>query len=280
MSAESSALPFRRAVGDALRPYAATLNARLQTALQYRVAAWAGVVTQVFWGLMRIMLFAAFYRSSAASQPMTFPQIVDYVWLGQALLGLQPWYVDGEIQALIRSGDMAFELLRPVDLYTYWYCRDLARRTGAVLLRAVPQVIIAALFFGFHAPASWEAGLAFALTLVGAFLLTGSIATLATIAMLFTLAGDGVRQFLGTVGMMFSGLIVPLAFLPPWVERLSLGSPFAGINDVPFRFYVGMLELSDLPLYLGLQIGWTLAFVVAGRLLLGYAQRRIVVQGG
>ncbi|MHB0858305.1 MAG: ABC transporter permease [Anaerolineae bacterium] len=280
MKPHASALPGAQSLRGLLRPYIATLNARLQTALQYRVAAWAGVVTQVFWGLMRIMLFAAFYRSGAAEQPMSYAQIVTYVWLGQALLGLQPWYIDGEIQTLIRSGDMAIELLRPVDLYTYWYCRDLARRIGAVLLRAVPQVFVAALFFDMAAPSSWESALAFAITLVGAFLLTGSIATLATIAMLYTLSGDGVRQFLGTVGMVLSGLIIPLAFLPPWMERLSLVAPFAGINDVPFRFYVGMLGLSDLPLYLGLQVVWTLVFVAAGRMLLARAQRRIVVQGG
>jgi hypothetical protein len=29
---------------------------------------------------------------------MSLPQIVAYVWLGQALLGLLPWNVDAELQ--------------------------------------------------------------------------------------------------------------------------------------------------------------------------------------
>jgi hypothetical protein len=68
--------------------------------LQYRAAAVAGFGTQVFWGLMRIMIFEAFYRSSSADQPMTFPQVVTYVWLGQAMLAMFPWNVDADIPRL------------------------------------------------------------------------------------------------------------------------------------------------------------------------------------
>ncbi len=51
--------------------YCAILSARFRMLLQYRAAAFAGFVTQLFWGLIRVMIFSAFYRSSNAPQPMT-----------------------------------------------------------------------------------------------------------------------------------------------------------------------------------------------------------------
>ena len=43
-----------------MRAYWAIFSARFRALLQYRAAAAAGCVTQVFWGLIRVMIFAGF----------------------------------------------------------------------------------------------------------------------------------------------------------------------------------------------------------------------------
>ena len=50
-----------------IRPYAAILGARFRMLLQYRAAAIAGLWTQIFFGLILIMIYEAFYRSSSAT---------------------------------------------------------------------------------------------------------------------------------------------------------------------------------------------------------------------
>jgi ABC-2 type transport system permease protein len=61
-----------------MRPYIAVLTARIRMLLQYRTAALAGLSTQFFWGLIKVMTFEAFYRSTTAPQPMSFDQVVSY----------------------------------------------------------------------------------------------------------------------------------------------------------------------------------------------------------
>ena len=109
-----------------MRPYFAILSARFRTLLQYRVAALAGIGTQLFWGLIRVMIFDAFYRSTTAPQPMTYAEVVTYIWLGQAMLRFLPWDVEGDARQMMRTGGVAYELLRPLDLYALWFCRSLA----------------------------------------------------------------------------------------------------------------------------------------------------------
>src|SRR5262249_4166986 len=75
----------------ALRPYRAVLSARFRMLLQSRGAAVGGLFTQVFFGLVIRGVYEAFYRSTTRPQPMTFGQLVGYVWLGQALLAMLPW---------------------------------------------------------------------------------------------------------------------------------------------------------------------------------------------
>ena len=105
---------------------------------------------------------------------MTFAEIVSYVWLGQALLAMLPWNADAEIRAMIRSGAVAYELCRPIDLYSLWFVRALAWRTAPTILRAVPMCLIAAVIlpliglgeWRLASPPSIASAAAFAATLV------------------------------------------------------------------------------------------------------------------
>ena len=100
-----------------IRPYLTVFRMRFVLMLQYRAAAVAGFGTQCWWGFIKVMVFAAFFRSSSAHQPMSFPQAVTYVWLGQAFLALLPWLSDPDIAQMVASGNVAYERLRPLDTY-------------------------------------------------------------------------------------------------------------------------------------------------------------------
>ncbi len=110
-----------------MRPYLAILSARFRLLLHYRAAALAGLGTQLFFGAVLVAVMRAFYRESDTVQPMNLGHVVSYLWLGQAFFSLLPWRGDPEITALVRSGGVAYELLRPVQLYTLWLARAVAR---------------------------------------------------------------------------------------------------------------------------------------------------------
>lgn len=260
--------------------YWALFQARLRMGLQYRAAALAGFGTQLFWGLIRLMIFDAFFRSSAATQPISYAQTVDYLWLTQALLWLLPMRLDADIQQAIHSGAVAYELTRPVDLYWFWFFRSWAQRTAALLLRAWPLYLLALAFFGLRLPPSWGAAGAFALSLLVASALGCALATLMTISLMWTVSGDGVNRLLSTLAYVFSGTVVPLPFYPDWALRLIHWMPFGALMDTPFRLYSGHIPLAGALGAIGIQVAWTAALVLGGRWLLARGTRRLVVQGG
>ncbi|OGO05627.1 MAG: ABC transporter permease [Chloroflexi bacterium RBG_13_56_8] len=263
-----------------LKAQRAIFSAAFRTNLQYRVAALAGIGTQLFWGFIRVMIFEAFYRSTSTPQPISYPQVVTYVWLSQATLLLLPMRANPEIQAMIRSGTVAYELLRPVDLYALWYSRSLASRTAPVLLRAAPIFLVAGLFLGLQAPPSLASAAAWALSIVAAMLLSAAFTTLVTISLLWTVSGEGMSHLLIALSSILSGIIVPLPFFPDWTQAILNFLPFRGLMDIPFRLYVGYVSPSEVFSLVAHQLAWTLVLVFLGRWLLGRATRRLVVQGG
>jgi ABC-2 type transport system permease protein len=260
--------------------YQAIVSARFRTLLQYRAAAFAGFFTQLFWGLIRMMIFEAFYRSTTAPQPLTYPQIVTYVWLGQALLGLLPWNTDPDVRAMIRDGAVVYEMLRPLDLYVLWYSRAMAQRTAPTVLRALPMFVVAGLFFGLQAPPSPASGLAWIVVMAGTLLLNCAWATLITISLLWTVSGEGISRAAPPLVYMLSGMLVPLAFFPGWAQGLLRFLPFRDMVDVPFRVYMGDIPPTQLGSILLHEMAWTVGLVLLGRGLLARGTRRLVVQGG
>lgn len=260
--------------------YFAIFSARFVTLLQYRSAAVAGLLTQGFFGFVRVMIFTAFYASTTAPQPMALPDVITYLWLSQAFLMMLPWRPDAEVEQLVRSGNVAYELLRPLDLYTLWFARAIALRTAPVLLRCVPFLILAAAFLDMGPPRSLASAAAFCVSMIATALLSGALTTLLSISLLITLSGRGVHMLTISVVNLFSGVIVPLPLLPTWIQPLVAFLPFRGLLDTPFRLYLGHLPPSSVFMAVGHQLAWTVALVLLGRWLLGRIMHRIVVQGG
>jgi ABC-2 type transport system permease protein len=256
--------------------------------LQYRAAALAGLWTQIFFGVVLLMIYEGFYGSTTARQPMAFADVVSYVWLGQALLAMLPWNADAELRAMVRSGAVAYELCRPIDLYSLWYARALAWRTAPTILRAVPMCVIAAVLlpliglgeWRLATPPSTASALAFAATLVCTLLLGCALTTLINVSLLWTISGEGAVILLTTLVTFLSGMIVPLPLFPDWAQPIVRALPFAGLVDLPFRVFTGHIPPAGAVSVLQHQILWTLTLVLLGRWLLSHGIRRVVVQGG
>jgi ABC-2 type transport system permease protein len=271
-----------------LRPYLAIVSARFRMLLQYRAAALGGLWTQIFFGVVLLGIYEAFYRSTTREQPMTFPEIVSYVWLGQALLAMLPWNADAEVRAMVRSGAVAYELCRPIDLYSLWYARALAWRTAPTVLRAVPLCLFASIglpLIGLDewrlaAPPTFASALAFSATLVCTLLLGCALTTLLNVSLLWTVSGEGAVVLMTTLVTSLSGMMVPLPLFPEWAQPIVLALPFAGLVDLPFRLFTGHIPPRAAISVIQHQLLWTAALVLFGRWLLSRGLRRVAVQGG
>ncbi len=93
---------------------------------------------------MEILAFHAFYQADPSAFPMTFQQTVSYVWLQQAFLSLfMLWFFEAEIFNTITTGSIAYELVRPMNLYNRWFCQSAANRLAKAVLRCGPIFVIA-----------------------------------------------------------------------------------------------------------------------------------------
>jgi ABC-2 type transport system permease protein len=233
---------------------------------------------------MTMLSFAAFYRANPGAFPMTFGQTVTYLWLQQGLLAIfYVWFWDGDIASSIESGAIAYELVRPVDLYNRWACQIAANRLASVLLRGAPLFAVA-----FLLPAPYRMALPVNMTQAALFVLSSALAfgvviaisLLIYISLFYTISPLGVRVIVATLSEFLSGAVVPLPFFPEPVRRVAELTPFAALQNVPLRIYAGDLTGADMTRGVALQIFWLVTLWVIGRIAMRRALRKVIVQGG
>lgn len=267
-----------------MKSYFSYFKLRFITNLQYRAAAWAGIATQIFFGFVYIMVYIAFYESGSKELPMQLDQLITYLWLNQALFTLiYMFYKDPELFNLVKTGNIAYELIRPKNLYFMWYFKIIGQRLAMVLLRFIPFIIFLVLLpepYRISLPASIPGFLMFLLTLAVGSLLMTAIITLYPIIAMRTLNEKGIVGVIIAIADILSGGVVPLPFFPKFLQAISRLLPFQYISDLPFRLYVGNISPTAGLQGLVIQLVWIVILVTFGYIFMQKNLQKVVVQGG
>ena len=267
-----------------MKKYLSFFRIRFIAGLQYRAAAWAGIATQFAWGGMTILMFWAFYRNGENAFPMTFPELSSYIWMQQAFLAMfMAWFFDNEIFESITSGNIAYELCRPCDIYAMWFTKNMAIRLSRMMLRCLPILLVAAFLpapFNITLPPDWLSGILFLISVILGFLVLISFSMLIYISAFYTISPMGIRILATSVTEFFAGAIIPIPFFPEAVQPIMYALPFASMQNTPFLIYTGHIGGIEALKSIALQIVWFAAMLSVGRLLMRRSLRKVLVQGG
>lgn len=266
------------------RAYLALFRQQLLSKLEFRVSLWSKLSTNVFWAYVRSAIILAFYRYGSGSTELSLSQAVSMVWLQQIALNLLPGFgMDFTVWNKITSGDVGYDLLRPLDIYGHWYANALAIKLAPFLLAVVPVSLFALLTpgdLGLHLHVSPLSFLAGVLTLSTGLLLSCAMICLCYAACMDTRIGPAPANVLMTVSQILAGSLLPLQLWPDFLQPLLSLQPFAGMLDMPLRFFVGSASLAQLPRVLLLQLVWGVILWQLGRRWIDRNLRHLILQGG
>jgi len=265
----------------------AIFRIQLAESLQYRAAALSGALTSLFWGAVLITCYRVFFlRGSQAAfdgSGMTLEMTVSYLWLSQAFFALMNVSPDVNILSRIGSGDIGVELLRPFSLYSFWFAKNLASTMGKQWLRAAVSIGVGLLLpyaYRLQLPASWGGFAMFLVSLVFSLLECSAFAMILAGLQMNIAIGSGPSAIVSTLAGLFAGAILPLRLWPQSLQKFLAFQPFAGLGDVPMQCYIGSLSPAEALPRLGLQLFWTVVFILLGSRLMKRRLRGIVIQGG
>jgi ABC-2 type transport system permease protein len=248
----------------------------------YRAANVAGLITNVFFGFLRasvlVALFAA--RGEPEVSGYSLRDAITYTGLTQALIvwvALWGWW---DLIRAIKTGDIASDLQRPVQLFWYWCAQDAGRALSQFATRSLPIMLIYAVLFRIALPHSADQWLGFGLSMLLAWLCSFAWRFLYSLAGFWTTDAIGVGRAASFLVTFMSGFLMPVAFFPPWAQTLMRLTPFPSFVNTPTEIFVNVATGPRMLELLAAQAFWAAAMIAIAHLVLAAGVRRLTMQGG
>ncbi|MER6144644.1 ABC-2 family transporter protein [Streptomyces sparsogenes] len=266
-----------------MRLYAAVTMSGFRRYATYRVATAAGIFTNTVFGCIVAYTYMALWDQRPHLGGYDLSQALTFVWIGQALLAAVALLGGGfqeELQERIRSGDIAVDLYRPVDLQLWWLAGDLGRALFQLLGRGIAPMVLGSLVFELTLPRSALTWVWFLLSVALAVCVGFAVRYLVALSAFWLLDASGISMMSGLLCLFFSGMILPLNVFPGELGEVARTLPWAAMLQVPADVFLGEHRGLGLVRALAFQAGWAAVLLAAGRALQSVATRKVVVQGG
>jgi ABC-2 type transport system permease protein len=246
--------------------------------LAYRASFVFGYFGVFFQVTAMFALWRALLANGSGMEGFTWDQMKAYLLVVFVTTSLVSVFGDFSMANRIRDGMVAVDLTRPMD-YQYARFAEMLGRTVIELAVALSIAAILGAATGAASPTPVGAVL-FTLSLVVVVPLKFIVVYLSSLLCFWTQSYLGVLWARTALVSLLSGALVPLVFLPGWLQALAVVLPFVGMTATPAGLYLGRLTGSEALVALAAQIGWTIALWWLARLAFARAVRQVTVHGG
>lgn len=248
--------------------------------LTYRVAILAGMVTNLFFGLLRVALLMALYQGRGEVNSLDVSEAITFIALSQSLIAFLEVFGSFGLMDTVYTGSIGSDLIKPLNLFTLWLGRDFGRSLVNLIGRGALFALGFMLFYPLKLPPRLESWLALPSALILGWLTSFAWRFLVNLVAFWSPDGRAIGRGLFALSQFFSGFIIPLRILPDWFSRLAHYTPFPAMLNTPIEIYLGVIGGQEIIIALLYQVLWFGLLVLAGQGIYRLGIKRLVVQGG
>ncbi|OXM87703.1 ABC transporter permease [Paenibacillus rigui] len=268
---------------NAIQRMAGMSGIAVRQRLHFRFDFMMTLLSTLMFSVMYYMLWKAIY-SNSVSMALPWQQLITYVMIGQAINFARwspaeraPTY---ETAARVRSGDIALDLIRPIDFQVQRFLEAAGFFVVEMLWVNLPAMFLLIFVLGISPPADLAAAFGFALSLMIGFLVAFSLNSIVMMISFLTTNTFGVQLIKRAIVDIFAGTLIPFEFFPVWLKALVQYLPFQSMAYIPLSIYTGKLTGSAMVQALLEQCVWAVIMIVISRVLWMRAAKRLSINGG
>ena len=263
--------------------YSAFIRNAFLAMLAYRLRYYTGIVTYLLFVSVHYFIWCAVFADlppGSTIHGFSMPEMVTYVAVGWIARSLYFSNIDDEIDDLVRSGQIAIYLLRPVSFHAMMLSQAAGESLFRLCFFSLPIGIVILMAFPVAPPATASAMALFLLATAASFVIFAEINFLVGLLAFATKSTQGVMRAKYYLVQLLSGLLLPLTFFPHWAQSVLNTLPFKAITYVPLTLYLGKVPNGEVVQLLCEQLLWCVAFVGLSEHFWSRATASLTLQGG
>lgn len=263
-----------------MRLYFELAKKSFQRQVAYRGATLAGFATNLFFGALRASVLVAVFGAQSSLAGYSLRDAFTYTGFTQAMIAATALWGWFDMIRSIKSGEVASDLSRPFDYYAFWLAQDIGRSLYQLIARGVTIMLAFGLMFGISLPQTVGHWLLAAASVACALLLSFAWRFLISSTAFWLTDAIGFARMAYFMMTFPSGFMVPLAFMPDWLQAVCRATPFPSFVDTPVTVFLGHARGADALNLIAVQTIWLAVLAVLGRFAAEVGRRKLTIQGG
>jgi ABC-2 type transport system permease protein len=181
--------------------------------------------------------------------------------------------------ANVREGQVAMDLLKPVNLQAIYFGQSLGRTLFRLVFATGPLLVAFAIFAQLQVP-----GIAllvpFGVSIFLGYLINFTLDYMIGLTAFFLEYNNGVRMGVRMVMNLAGGMVIPLDYLPHSVAGFFHKLPTQFMFFQPMQIFLGRRSISESWLSVAMGSAWVLALLCIAQFVQWRGMRRLSISGG
>lgn len=263
-----------------MKAYLFAAKLKIQTALAYRFDMLSTIFVQCIVMFAISYFWIAAYGGADSVLDVSKKSMLTYTTISILMGNLLTMNVQNRIIDNIRTGNMALDMLKPVNMYGIYLAEDIGELVISLFQKVLPLLLISTFMFGLPSPVSAEGFILFLPSFVLAYLINWLLAALLGLWAFQTISMGPMKAVKSYIIKLLSGSIIPLWFFPCELQVVLELLPFVSIYQLPLGIYIGKYTVQEAMLRMGLQLFWVLVLFTAFQIVRRKMAARVLIQGG
>ena len=95
------------------------------------------------------------------------------------------------------------------------------------------------------------------------------------------ISSDGIKILFQLILEFFSGMVIPISFMPTKIATILKFTPFYYIQNITFNIYSGYMSNSkEILINLIMQVFWIIVLTILSKMIIKKRLSKITIQGG
>jgi ABC-2 type transport system permease protein len=260
--------------------YAYCVKTRMLGSLAYTIDVWVSLAAQFVLMIGTLFLWRCAYTGVDSVAGVGRSQMLTYAIVSVLLGSIFRCGVQEVIPNRVSEGDIAVDLMRPLNPLGRWMADDVGEAVAAVGMQLVPLLVLGTVLMHVPLPAGPGALLTSVPMCILGYLINWLVAALVGMLAFWTIQLGHFDFAKDAIVRILSGALVPLWFFPDWFERLVRLTPFPYMYQAPLAVYIGRTAPREALGVVVIQLVWAVLLLGAVAAVWSAARRRVFVQGG
>ncbi|SDB68321.1 ABC-2 family transporter protein [Butyrivibrio sp. INlla16] len=263
-----------------MRKYADLAMIGIKEHTAYLNSVWANFLSKIVYLYMQFSLWNALFSSNAGRViPLSRDETIRYIIVATLISTFMKCDVIAWINSQIQSGDVANQLIRPIDYKLMIFAKHIGTSLARIVIYTLPLGIVISVFY--HGKIFCEEQLLYGIiSILLAYMIQFLYSLIIGLMAFWLIVTWPLNMLLAAIYKLLSGSWIPAAMFPEFLAAINAFLPFRAIYAIPVTIITTPMSFENLCENLCVQLIWMAALFLLSEVCWFVGKNKLVVQGG